>query len=86
MAVITLKDGTVKTMFESKEAIEIIGQELYDFIINDSNASDLKEKIHELEVEIDDLTGEIAYLEDENCYLQSQIDDLEEQIVDHERE
>ena len=61
--VITLKDGSVVTLFDSIEAREIIGEELYDFILKDKE-NNYKEDIYEKEVTVVDLYSEINSLED----------------------
>lgn len=74
--VITLKDGSVITLFEAIEAREIIGEELYDFLSEKLSKSDEKdEKIYELENEIDDL-------EFENNMLQNAIDEVRYEAKD----
>lgn len=60
--VITLKDGSVVTLFDSIEAREIIGEELYDFILKEKE-NNHKEDIYEKDVIIDDLHSEISSLE-----------------------
>ena len=52
--VITLKDKSVITLFDSIEAREIIGEELYDFILKEKE-NNYKEDVYEKNVVIDDL-------------------------------
>lgn len=61
--VITLKDGSVVTLFDPIEAREIIGEELYDFILKEKE-NNYKEDIYEKEVTVVDLYSEINSLED----------------------
>lgn len=86
--VLTLKDGTVVTLFDPKEAIEIIGQELYDFIVGDK--TDVNEKIYEKDVAIDDLECEIASLENTldsiSTLLDDALDDLREYLSNEENQ
>lgn len=60
--VVTLKDGTVMTLFDVKETKDIIGDELYDFIT--SNTASYIDEIYERDVCIDDLQTEIYNLEE----------------------
>lgn len=86
MAVITLKDNSVVTLFNSKEAIDIIGQELYDFILNTKEKEQiLKEDIYMDRNKIEDLEDEVDYLEhtmlDANNILYDIKDELKNYIV-----
>ena len=88
MAVITLKDGTVVTMFESIEAIDLIGNELYDFILTANRHDSLlaNEREHELEVVIDNLESELAASDEYIQELENKIDDIKEELKDHLRQ
>lgn len=76
--VITLKDGTVVTLFNSIEAREIIGEELYDFILKDKE-NNYKEDVYEKNVVIDDLYSEINSLED---IIDSAYNCLDDELVE----
>lgn len=89
--VVTLKDGSVVTLFDSKEAIDIIGQELYDFILNtEEKEYILEEQIYEKKCEIDDLEDEIDYLENAisnvNNILDETVDKLKSYITNLDEE
>lgn len=74
--VITLKDGSVVTLFEPREAEDIIGKEVYDFIKNElSKENEINERIHELECENQDLYSENQAMEDDMCNAESYIDE-----------
>lgn len=76
--VITLKDGKVVTLFEAKEARELIGEDLYDFIEKELNKENEKdERIHELECENDDLYHESQSMEE---FMDSARSDIEEAL------
>lgn len=82
--VITLKDGSIATLFESKEAIDIIGQELYDFILqNQVDKNILEEEIYEKECEIRDLEDEISSYEETISKLNSVLDDTVEKLKEY---
>lgn len=75
--VITLKDGTVVTLFEAREAEELIGSELYNFIKGHFSKDDEKdERIHELECENDDLYTENILMENTLSHVDSMLDDI----------
>lgn len=76
--VITLKDGSVVTLFNSIEAREIIGEELYDFILKDKE-NNYKENIYEKEVTVVDLYSEINSLED---IIDSAYNCLDDELVE----
>lgn len=76
--VITLKDGTVITLFDSIEAREIIGEELYDFILKEKE-NNYKEDVYEKNVVIDDLYSEINSLED---IIDSAYNCLDDELVE----
>lgn len=89
--VVTLKDGSVVTLFDSKEAIDIIGQELYDFILNTEEKENiLEEQIYEKKCEIDDLEDEVDYLENAisnvNNILDEAVDKLKSYITNLDEE
>ena len=88
MAVITLKDGTVVTMFESIEAIDLVGKELYDFILTANRYDSLlaNEREYELEVVIDDLESELAASDEYIQELENEIDDIKEELKNHLRQ
>ena len=61
--VITLKDGSVVTLFDRKEAIDIIDKELYDFIVGDEETKrELKHEIAELDLELDSYKERCCFL------------------------
>ena len=76
--VITLKDGSVITLFDSMEAREIIGEELYDFILKEKE-NNYKEDVYERDVKIDDLYSEINSLED---IIDSAYNCLDDELVE----
>ena len=76
--VITLKDGSVVTLFDSIEAREIIGEELYDFILKEKE-NNYKEDVYEKNVVIDDLYSEINSLED---IIDSAYNCLDDELVE----
>lgn len=88
MAVITLKDGTVVTMFESIEAIDLVGKELYDFILTANRYDSLlaNEREYELEVVIDNLESELAASDEYIQELENEIDDIKEELKNHLRQ
>ena len=82
--VITLKDGSIATLFESKEAIDIIGQELYDFILqNPVDKNILEEEIYEKECEVRDLEDEVGFYEETISKLNSILDDTVEKLKEY---
>ena len=76
--VITLKDGSVVTLFDSIEAREIIGEELYDFILKEKE-NNYKKDVYEKNVVIDDLYSEINSLED---IIDSAYNCLDDELVE----
>lgn len=76
--VITLKDKSVITLFDSIEAREIIGEELYDFILKEKE-NNYKEDVYERDVKIDDLYSEINSLED---IIDSAYNCLDDELVE----
>ena len=76
--VITLKDRSVITLFDSIEAREIIGEELYDFILKEKE-NNYKEDVYERDVKIDDLYSEINSLED---IIDSAYNCLDDELVE----
>ena len=76
--VITLKDGSVVTLFDPIESKEIIGEELYDFILKDKE-NNYKEDIYEKEVTVVDLYSEINSLED---IIDSAYNCLDDELVE----
>lgn len=76
--VITLKDKSVITLFDSIEAREIIGEELYDFILKEKE-NNYKEDVYEKNVVIDDLYSEINSLED---IIDSAYNCLDDELVE----
>lgn len=85
MAVITLKDGSAVTMFEPREAIDIIGKELYDFILTANKYDTLltNESHSELEAIIDELGDELVAAEKYIQKLENEIEDIKEELKDH---
>lgn len=82
--VVTLKDGSVVTLFDSKEAIDIIGQELYDFILNTEEKENiLEEQIYEKKCEIDDLEDEVNSLEDIIFNVNNLLDEAVDRLKDY---
>lgn len=82
--VVTLKDGSVVTLFDSKEAIDIIGQELYDFILNTEEKENiLEEQIYEKECEIDDLENEVDYLENTMLNANNILYDIKDELKNY---
>ena len=82
--VVTLKDGSVVTLFDSKEAIDIIGQELYDFILqNQVDKNILEEEIYEKECEIRDLEDEVNSLEDIIFNVNNLLDEAVDRLKDY---
>lgn len=82
--VVTLKDGKVVTLFEAKEARELVGEELYDFIEKELNKENEKdERIYELECENNDLYHETQTMEE---FMDSAKSDIEEvlELLDNE--
>lgn len=80
--VVTLKDGSVVTLFDSKEAIDIIGQELYDFILNTKENEDILEAIYEKKCEISDLEDEVDSLEDIIFNVNNLLDEAVDRLKD----
>lgn len=80
--VVTLKNGSVVTLFDSKEAIDIIGQELYDFILNTKENEDILEEIYEKKCEISDLEDEVDSLEDIIFNVNNILDEAVDRLKD----
>lgn len=80
--VVTLKDGSVITLFDAIEAKEIIGEELYNFIEYKIKNSYIEkdEKIHILECENDDLYLENEYMEDTINSIEDLVNDALEEL------
>ena len=76
--VVTLKDKSAITLFDSIEAREIIGEELYDFILKEKE-NNYKEDVYEKNVVIDDLYSEINSLED---IIDSAYNCLDDELVE----